>query len=98
MTLTLAAGSVLVTGGSNTLSVPIVSTTNAGATFETNSGASLNVTGSLTGTGGLDYRVGRNADLLRAPDYLTGTNTINSGTVTLAGATMHCLSKPGACR
>ena len=83
-TMTLTGGAVLVTGGSDTLSVPIVATGSVGAIFEINSGAALNMTGALTGTGGLTTALGGTLTF-SAPNYLTGTNTINAGTVVLAG-------------
>src|SRR5207302_8091119 len=52
-TLTLTSGGVLSTGGSNTLSPTVLALAGVEGIFHVNSGASLNVTSAITGTGGI---------------------------------------------
>lgn len=84
-TLTLTSGGVIVSGGSNTLSVARIALGAEGA-FHVASDASLNVTGFMTGLSGLNKNLAGSLTLSNKQFY-TGTTTLNGGTTTLAGGT-----------
>ncbi|MDB5320604.1 MAG: Autotransporter-associated beta strand repeat protein [Phycisphaerales bacterium] len=86
-TLTLTSGGLLVTGGNNTINVPFVALGAVEGLFHVNAGATATMNGTFTGTAGLNKADGGSLTLA-APQYYTGTTTVNGGTLQLAsGAT-----------
>ncbi len=87
-TLTLTSGAVLVEGGGSvvhTLSVPRIALGAEGA-FHIAPSTTLNVTGTLSGTAGLNKNLGGTLTLTGAQFY-TGTTTVNDGTLNLSFGT-----------
>ena len=79
--LTLTAGGVINTGGSNRLAVSILNLGAVEGVFHTNGvGNTLDVTGSITGTAGLTKTLDGILQF-SAPQYYTGTTTVNAGTL-----------------
>jgi autotransporter-associated beta strand protein len=89
-TLTLTSGGLIVSGGANTLSVARVALGAEGA-FHINTGASLNITGSIvTGTAGLNKNLAGSLNF-DARQFYTGTTTVNNGTLQLASGVTNTL-------
>ncbi len=84
-TLTINSGGVIVSGGANTLSVGRIALGAEGA-FHINPGASLDVTGSMTGASGLTKNLGGLLSLTAQQFYL-GATVLNGGTTRLAFGT-----------
>ncbi|MEI9894790.1 MAG: autotransporter-associated beta strand repeat-containing protein [Chthoniobacter sp.] len=86
-TLTLTSGGVLVTGGTNTINVPILAFGGVEGQFHINAGSTLLLGSAVTGTVGLNVSDGGTL-ALTAPQYYTGLTLLNSGTMKLlAGST-----------
>ncbi|MEA3209118.1 MAG: hypothetical protein QOE70_2175 [Chthoniobacter sp.] len=85
--LTLTSGGLLVTGGANTLSIPVVALGATEGIVHVNSLSSATMSGTFTGTAGLTKADGGSL-LLSVPQAYTGTTTVNGGTLQLgSGAT-----------
>ncbi|MEA3213309.1 MAG: hypothetical protein QOE70_6366 [Chthoniobacter sp.] len=83
--LTLTSGGLLVTGGANTLSIPIVALGGVEGIFHVASAATATMSGTFTGTAGLTKADAGNLNL-SALQYYTGTTTVNGGTLKLGSA------------
>jgi len=82
--LTLTAGSVLNTGGDNTLTVQQVSFAAGGNLFQVDSGTTLDVTSHLIGAGSIN-KVGSGTLQLSARNFYASTTNVNAGTLRLGG-------------
>ncbi len=82
-TLTLTSGGVLVTGGTNTLSIPILNMGGAGGVFHVNTGSVLNMGSAMIGSNGFTKALGGTMNLT-AKQYTAGTTTVNTGTLRLS--------------
>ncbi|WP_395748858.1 autotransporter-associated beta strand repeat-containing protein [Prosthecobacter sp.] len=89
--LTVGSGAVMVNGDNATISTPVLAL-GAEGIFRVN-GTSLNVTSSITGSGGIT-KTGVGSMTLSALQSYTGTTTVNQGTLTLAGGTNTILVVP----
>jgi autotransporter-associated beta strand protein len=87
-TLTLSGGGLIVSGGANTLSVARVALGGAEGGLHIDSGASLALTGALTGTAGLTRSLDGTLTFGGA-QYYTGTTTLNGGTTVLPSGTVN---------
>jgi len=81
--LTLTTGSVLNTGGNNTLSIPQITTANGGV-IQVDSGTQLTVTGAFIG-GGQINKTGAGEVIYNAPQFQASTYNLSAGKVTLGG-------------
>jgi hypothetical protein len=91
-TLTLTTGGVLVTGATtaDTLSVPVLAFAGVEGIFQINAGSTLNVSSAITGTAGVTFASPNSVSTiggvaLNAPEYNTGSVTVNGGKLTLGG-------------
>ena len=82
-TLTLTSGGVLVTGGSDVISVPVLAFGATGGIFSINSGSTLTLASVITGTAGFVKADGGGLTLT-SPSSNTFTTTVNGGALTLA--------------
>jgi autotransporter-associated beta strand protein len=83
-TLTLSTQGVLVTGGNNTISIPIMAQGASDGLFHINSGASLNLLSAQTGTVGFTKTLGGTLTI-STPQYTTGRVSLVGGTTVLNG-------------
>ncbi len=81
--LTLTSGGILATNGAQTLSARTNLAGVEGA-VHVGAGASLTISGVLTGTAGLNKNL-TGALNINAAQFITGTHTLNGGTTTLGG-------------
>jgi X-X-X-Leu-X-X-Gly heptad repeat protein/autotransporter-associated beta strand protein len=93
-TLTVTSGGVLVTGGTDTLSIPYIvfgAPATEGA-LQVNTGATLDLSSVITSTqtGGLVKGLGGNLEIL-SQQFYTGTTTLNGGTTQLASGVTNTL-------
>ncbi|MDB6076147.1 MAG: Autotransporter-associated beta strand repeat protein, partial [Verrucomicrobiaceae bacterium] len=83
--LSLTSGALLNTGGSNQLSIATLSLGTVEGIIHTNGvGNVLDITGSLTGTAGVTKTLDGTLQY-SAPQYYTGTTTVNGGSLKLNG-------------
>ena len=81
-TLNLTAGSILNTGGDNTLSMPIVASGGLTAIVQVDSGTTLHMESALTGTNGL-LKALDGTLVLDQTSYITSTTNLLGGTLKL---------------
>lgn len=90
-TLTLTAGGIAVTGGTNTISVPVLATAGVEQFYHVNAGATLNLNSTLSGTGGFT-KADNGTLVLTGPagaipgvtaSQMSGTFAVNGGTLKL---------------
>jgi autotransporter-associated beta strand protein len=81
-TLTLTSGGVLVTGGSDTISVPVLAFAATEGILSVNAGSILTLGSAITGTVGFSKADGGSVTLTAA-SFDTGTTTLNGGSLTL---------------
>lgn len=91
-TLTLTSGAILVNGtGTNAiLSVPIVALGAAEGVIHTSSGKTLDVTSGFSGTAGMTKALNGTLNL-NAQQFVSGTTTVNGGTLNLQSASTNTL-------
>jgi autotransporter-associated beta strand protein len=94
-TLTLTSGGLLVTGGTNTINIPIVALGGTEGVFHVDSGATANMSGAFTGTAGLQKTDPGTLNFTRTQFY-TGTTYVNSGTLQLASGGANTIFANGA--